>query len=70
MEHVHPIRAYRDKERISASELARRLGVARNTIWRWESGRQQIVRELWNKIHTETGIPIEALAGIRDGEAA
>jgi transcriptional regulator with XRE-family HTH domain len=70
MELVHPIRAYRDREGISATALAKRLGVARNTIWRWESGRQQIVRELWNKIHSETGIPIDQLAGIRDGEAA
>jgi transcriptional regulator with XRE-family HTH domain len=70
MDDVHPIRAYREKERISAKTLAERLRVARNTIWRWESGRQQIDRELWDRVHLETGIPIEQLAGIKDGKAA
>ena len=61
-EAVHPLRAYREREQISAEELAQRLGVARNTIWRWESGRRSIERRFLKPIHDLTGISMADLA--------
>lgn len=34
-------RAAREQQRVSQSELARRLDVERSTIWRWETGKQR-----------------------------
>lgn len=34
-------KAAREQQRVSQTELARRLGVERSTIWRWETGKQR-----------------------------
>lgn len=34
-------KAARTQRRMSQSELARRIGVERTTVWRWETGRQR-----------------------------
>ena len=62
MDAENPIRAFRAANKISAAELARRVGVARNTVWRWESGRQSIDPKLWGQVNRKTGIAVERLA--------
>jgi transcriptional regulator with XRE-family HTH domain len=36
---ANPIRVARRRRGLSATEVARRVGVSRNTLWRWETGR-------------------------------
>ncbi len=36
----NPIRALREKRRWTQAELAERVMVARETVWRWEHGRR------------------------------
>ena len=60
--HNHPLQSYREAKGLTATELATRLGVQRNTIWRWENRKRRIDPNLWQKIHEETGIPIATLA--------
>ncbi len=67
MEATHPLRIYRDSKGINATELADRLGVQRNTVWRWENGRRRINPNLWARINRETGISIEELATAQIG---
>jgi transcriptional regulator with XRE-family HTH domain len=62
MDAENPIRAFRAANKISAAELARRVGVARNTVWRWEKGRQGIAPKLWAYVSRQTGIAVERLA--------
>lgn len=64
MSSAHPIRAYREREGITAQELARRLDVQPNTIWRWESDRQRIAPSLMARVHEGTGIPVSDLATV------
>lgn len=61
---AHPLRAYRARENIGVNELAKRLGVQRLSIWRWENRRQGIARHPWPRFQKITGIPIEQLAVI------
>jgi transcriptional regulator with XRE-family HTH domain len=72
MESKHPLREYRDREGITAHELAQRIGVRPNTVWRWENGRQRIAPGVVMRVHRETRIPLEELVmfGLRPGEAA
>ena len=58
----HPLRIYREANGISAAELAARIGVQRNTIWRWENWQQAVSPDLWARVSKETGIPVETLA--------
>lgn len=63
----NPIRAYREREELSLDELASRIGVKRNTVWRWENGRMP-ERRLWPAIEKATGITPSDL--VRIAEAA
>jgi transcriptional regulator with XRE-family HTH domain len=65
MESTHPLQKYREEKGLSATDLAAKLGVQRNTLWRWENFRRAIKPEFWSRIHEETGIPIETLATAR-----
>ena len=70
MDEIHPIRAYRESQGLSATDLAIKLDVKRNTVWRWENRRQSIERRLWHRVHEVTGIPIEQLAMLGKDVAA
>lgn len=61
MDKVHPLRKYRRQEELTQGDLAKRLGVTRETIWRWESGHRFPKRRLWPLIQEVTGITPEEL---------
>jgi len=48
MANAHPLRTYRDSQspRLTQGELAKKLGVSRTTVARWESGTRQVDRQL------------------------
>jgi DNA-binding XRE family transcriptional regulator len=46
---------------MSISDLARLLGVKRNTVWRWENGRLP-EKGKWPIIKAKTGVRVEDLA--------
>lgn len=58
MEHVHPLRAYRERQQppLSQQELAELLGVDRVTVTRWEAGSRQIDVEKLPQVAERTGI--------------
>jgi transcriptional regulator with XRE-family HTH domain len=63
MNAVHPLRAYRQSQTppLTKAELARKLGVSKTTIARWEKGIRKIEPELLIGIAEETGIPAKDL---------
>lgn len=54
----HPLKSYRRSQnpKLSQAQLAARLGVARLTLTRWESGKQRIDQNLVPSIAEKTGI--------------
>jgi DNA-binding XRE family transcriptional regulator len=58
----HPIKAFRESQtpKLSQDELARRIGVTRFTVMRWEDGSPVDVHRLPNVVR-ETGIPAKEL---------
>lgn len=56
-----PLTEYREKQNISQSELADRLGERRSTVHRWESGERKIGRNKLASVAEKTGIPAEKL---------
>ena len=56
MEAAHPLKTYREAQRLTQSALAERLGVARTTIARWETGERNIDDDLLPKVSELTGI--------------
>ena len=59
---IHPLRAYRDKKRISQTALGEKLGVTGQTIWRWEHRKRAPRRKDLSRIARLTNIPLEKLA--------
>lgn len=57
----HPLRAFRDRRKLTQDELARLLGVATMTVSRWERGRMPWKR-YWPVITEKTGVKPSALA--------
>jgi predicted transcriptional regulator len=59
----HPLALYRQSRDppMSISDLAKMLGVARNTVWRWEDGRLP-EKGKWSVIEAKTGVRVEDLA--------
>jgi transcriptional regulator with XRE-family HTH domain len=59
MEAVHPIRAYRlsQKPPLSLVALAKRIGVAKGTLSRWETRMRVPDHALVPAISAQTGIP-------------
>lgn len=57
MENVHPLRAYRDREKLTQLELAEKLGVERETVARWETGVRKIDDDLLPAVSEKTQIP-------------
>jgi transcriptional regulator with XRE-family HTH domain len=60
---MHPLASFRNRQkpRLSQKALAKRLGVYRETVARWEIGTRQIGRGSVPKIVKETGIPVGKL---------
>lgn len=63
MQGTHPLRAYRETQtpRLSQAGLAQKLGVARLTVLRWETGERKIDPSLIESVSTQTGIPAKEL---------
>lgn len=53
---MHPLRAYRERERLTQLELAEKLGVVRTTVARWEVGMMEIGPKMLPRITKLTGI--------------
>ena len=54
MEIAHPLRRYRLEAGLSLAQMAERIGVQRNTVWRWEAGKQSPPPKLWGRIRQAT----------------
>lgn len=61
MEVVHPLKAYRDREKLTQLAAAEQVGVTRESWARWESGTRKVDRELLPTVTTKTGIPAREL---------
>jgi transcriptional regulator with XRE-family HTH domain len=61
MDDIHPLRAYRERQRLSQQELADRLDVDKSTVWRWETGKRKIDEEKIPLVAGLTGIAPRAL---------
>lgn len=59
MERVHPLEAFRAKfdPPLSQQQLADLIGVKRETVNRWESGKRSIEEEKLPVVCEKTGIP-------------
>jgi transcriptional regulator with XRE-family HTH domain len=64
MASTNPFTAYRKQRGMTVAQLAGFLGVARNTVSRWEIGKRKVSRELWGEISAKTGISIADIAGV------
>jgi DNA-binding transcriptional regulator YiaG len=38
------IKKYREKNKLTQADLAEKIGVRGNTVWRWEKGRSNVSR--------------------------
>ena len=56
MEVIHPLTNYRKAAKLTQRELADKVGVARETIGRWETGKRTIEDRLLPKVSEVTGI--------------
>lgn len=58
MEGIHPLQAFRERQEppLSQGELADLVGVARETVNRWESGARKIDEEKLPIVAEKTGI--------------
>lgn len=63
MHDIHPLKAYRETQtpKLSQADLAAKLGVARLTVLRWETGERKIDRSLLPTVTEQTGIPAKKL---------
>lgn len=63
MQSVHPLKHYRSTQipRLSQAALAEKLGVARLTVLRWETGERKINPSLIPTVTEKTGIPAKEL---------
>lgn len=63
MRGIHPIKVYRETQtpKLSQADLARKLGVARLTVLRWETGERKIGPSLIPAVTKKTGIPAKDL---------
>ena len=52
----HPLTDFREREGLSQDDLAKLIGVSRETITRWENGTRNPDEDKLQKIAKETGI--------------
>ena len=59
MESIHPLKIFRETQEppLSQQELAELLGVKRETVNRWESGKRRIDEDRLPAVSEKTGIP-------------
>lgn len=59
MEGIHPLKTFRENQQppLSQGDLAVLVGVARETVTRWESGARKIDEQWLPKVAETTGIP-------------
>jgi len=55
------LRKARESIRLDQAELAEKLGVARNTVGRWETGKTPVTKMVFSAYALATGVPIEWL---------
>lgn len=55
------IRARREKANITQAELARRVGVTRFTVCKWESGARSPDKQFWAPLAREIGVTVQEL---------
>ena len=60
----HPLTAYREANEMTVGELATKLKVSRQTIWRWENEKRRPDDRLLPIVSTLTGIPILVLMNL------
>jgi len=60
----HPITAFREKHSLTVGDLAMRLSVSRQTIWRWENEKRRPDDRLLPIVSKVTGIPIVDLMNL------
>lgn len=53
---VHPLKAFRDREKLSQGQLAKLLGVSRPSVTRWENHTRQPDEDKLPVIAEKTGI--------------
>lgn len=63
MQSVHPLRTYRLSRtpKLSQAGLAKKIGVARLTVLRWETGERKIDPSKLSQVTEKTGIPAKEL---------
>lgn len=63
MSDIHPLKVYRETQtpKLSQAGLAARIGVARLTVLRWETGERKIGPSLIPTVTEKTGIPAKEL---------
>lgn len=60
---AHPLKNYRENQnpKLSQQALAKKLGVARLTVLRWETGERKINPSKLSDVEEKTGIPAREL---------
>lgn len=58
---VHPLKAYRAREKLTQLAAATKVGVTRESWARWETRTRKVDRDLLPIVATETGIPAREL---------
>lgn len=53
----HPIKRYRDREKLTQEGLAAKIGVSSITVSRWETGARKVDGALLARVSGITGIP-------------
>ena len=66
----HPLVTYRQRHALTQGQLAKRVGVALNTVWRWEHGYRQPRSHALKRLSAITQIPAEEFVAFALREAA
>jgi transcriptional regulator with XRE-family HTH domain len=58
---VHPLTQFRENHGLTKTELARRIGVSKTTVMRWEKGSRNVELDLLQRVSKATGISARLL---------
>jgi transcriptional regulator with XRE-family HTH domain len=61
---IAALRTYRERHCLTLYQLGKQLGVAGNTVWRWEAGNRKPSVDAAIRIAAKTGIPLADLIGV------